>query len=306
MVAIIIHGWWGINSLTQEQQKLYKKSVSTILIRCYEQLTSWADAETVATNAAVYMEDDPIYNAGKWSVLTNSEQIEMDAAIMHWKNLSCGAIAWVSKIKNPVLLAQKVMQFSEHCFLIGSGAEEFAKIHDLEIKPYDYFVTDRRKNQLLKAKEWNIVWLDHEDKKFGTIWVVVFDKNKDIVTVTSTGGLVNKKYWRVGDSPIIGAWTYANNETCWISCTWYGEAFLRLSVAKDISDRIKYQKISMYDAMIENINDLKKLPNWKWWIIWIDKNWICISAMTDPWMICWCMKTWLKEPLIDFFHPIKI
>ena len=197
------------------------------------------------------MENSPLFNAGKGAIFTNQGTIEHDASIMNGETLNAGASTGTMHIKNPITLAHSIMTSSEHVFLSREGAEEFAKLQNLEMVEQDYFYTDFRLNQLEKQK--------NTDSKFGTVGCVAMDINGNLAAGTSTGGMTNKKWGRIGDSPIIGAGTYANNKTCAVSCTGSGEYFMRSVVAYDISALMEYKDLSLNEAVYNVIH--KKLPS---------------------------------------------
>jgi beta-aspartyl-peptidase (threonine type) len=201
------------------------------------------------------LENNPLFNAGKGAVFTNNGTHEMDASIMNGKDLMAGAIAGVQGVKNPIALARAVMEQSEHVLLTGNGAMEFAKKVNAQFENEDYFFVQLRYDQLQQAKQSNSMILDHTEdkiehgeKKFGTVGCVALDLNGNLAAGTSTGGMTNKKFGRVGDSSIIGAGTYANNNTCAISCTGHGELFIRSVVAYDISCLMEYKNLSLKEA----------------------------------------------------------
>jgi len=210
------------------------------------------------------MEDSPLFNAGKGAVFTTEGINELDAAIMDGSNLMAGAVAGVTTIKNPITAAYAVMTRSEHVMLTGKGAEKFAEEQGLDIVPNSYFFDSARYQQLLKAKadekDRETAWVDPytNDKKFGTVGCVALDQYGNLAAGTSTGGMTNKKYGRVGDAPIIGAGTYAENATCAVSGTGWGEYYIRLSAAHDIASLMKYGGLSAQQAADSVI--LKKLP----------------------------------------------
>ncbi|MEW6652194.1 MAG: isoaspartyl peptidase/L-asparaginase, partial [Bacteroidota bacterium] len=217
-------------------------------------------------NASVnILEDSPLFNAGKGSVLTENGEVELDASIMEGKTLAAGAVAGVKHIKNPINLARLVMEKSPHVMMIGIGAEEFAKQNNYELVDNKYFITEERWQQYLKIKE-------AQDKKHGTVGCVALDKNGNLAAGTSTGGMMMKKFGRVGDTPIIGAGTYADNNTCAVSATGHGEYFIRLSVAKDISSLIEYKNFSLEQAANEVINVKLTKIGGTGGVIAIDKN----------------------------------
>ncbi|HEV8271506.1 MAG TPA: isoaspartyl peptidase/L-asparaginase, partial [Chitinophagaceae bacterium] len=203
--------------------------------------------------AVIELENNILFNAGKGSVFTNTGTHEMDASIMNGRDLSAGAVAAVKNIRNPIELAYTVMKKSEHVFLIGNGAEEFAKQNGIAFEPDEYFYSESRYKQLLKTKEENKTALDHsvdtDDRKFGTVGAVACDANGNLAAATSTGGMTNKQFGRVGDSPIIGIGTYANNKTCAISCTGHGEPFIKAVAAYDVSCLMEYKGLSLEEAM---------------------------------------------------------
>ena len=211
--------------------------------------------------AVIELENNILFNAGKGSVFTNSGTHEMDASIMDGKKLSAGAVAAICNVKNPVELAYTVMKKSEHVFLIGKGAEEFAKQNGIAFEPDEYFYSEIRYKQLLKTKQSNETALDHsvdpEDKKFGTVGAVACDVHGNLAAATSTGGMTNKQFGRVGDSPIIGIGTYANNKTCAISCTGHGEPYIKAVAAYDVSCLMEYKGFSLEKAMNKVV--MKKL-----------------------------------------------
>jgi beta-aspartyl-peptidase (threonine type) len=208
------------------------------------------------------LENNILFNAGKGSVFTNTGTHEMDASIMDGRDLSAGAVAAVKNIRNPIELAFTVMKKSEHVFLIGNGAEEFAKQNGIAFEPDEYFYSESRYKQWQKVKDTDVTALDHnistsesEEKKFGTVGAVACDANGNLAAATSTGGMTNKQFGRVGDSPMIGAGTYANNKTCAISCTGHGEPFIRAVTAYDVSCLMEYKGLSLDEAMNIVVND---------------------------------------------------
>ncbi len=279
--AIAIHGGAGTilrTSMTPEKEMSYKKGMEEA-IRSGEKILSSGGAALDAVEAAIIsLENNPLFNAGKGAVFTNEGKNEMDASIMEGKTLMAGAVTSVKNIKNPVTLAKAVMQHSEHVFLSGLGAMEFAEKMKLEFAPDDYFFVQQRYDQLLQAKETDSIVMDHNDTvtsgkdKTGTVGCVALDVHGNLAGGTSTGGMTNKKYGRVGDSPMIGAGTYANNNTCAISCTGHGEYFIRAVVAYDISCLMEYKGLSLKQACELVVN--KKLVTFggEGGLIALDKN----------------------------------
>jgi beta-aspartyl-peptidase (threonine type) len=203
------------------------------------------------------LEDSPLFYAGRGAVFTNDGKVELDASIMEGKTLKAGAVAGVRDIKNPINAACEVMLNSEHVFLSGKGASEFAKKQGLEMVPNKYFYTKQRHDSLkeLKKKERERTKKDN----IGTVGCVVLDSYGNLCAGTSTGGMNNKKYGRIGDAPVIGAGTYANNKTCAVSCTGHGEYYIRLGFARDISALIEYKKMNVEQACSEEIGKLTEL-----------------------------------------------
>ncbi len=250
--AIAIHGGAGTilkSSITSQQELDYKNGLQTAITAGETILKAGGTALDAVEAAIINLEDNPLFNAGKGAVFTNKGKNEMDASIMEGKLLMAGAIAGVKNIKNPINLARAVMEKSEHVFMAGIGAEEFAKKINAQFMPDDYFFVQLRYNQLQQAKESDTIILDHtSEKKFGTVGCVALDVNGNLAAGTSTGGMTNKKHGRVGDTAIIGAGTYANNNTCAISCTGHGEFFIRSVVAYDISCLIEYKNLTLKEA----------------------------------------------------------
>jgi beta-aspartyl-peptidase (threonine type) len=209
------------------------------------------------------MEDNPLFNAGKGAVFTHEGRNELDAAIMDGSNLGAGAVAGVTDIKNPISAARKVMINSPHVMLSGAGASQFAKEQGLEIVPPSYFFTQKRFNELQEL-------LNKE--KFGTVGCCALDKNGNLAAGTSTGGMANKRYNRIGDSPIIGAGTYANNNTCAVSGTGHGEYFIRWTVAHDISALMEYKGLNLKEASELVVNDKLVKAGGSGGVICVDKS----------------------------------
>jgi len=241
---------------------------------------------------ASLLEDDPVFNAGCGSVLNENGKVEMDAAIMDGRDLSAGAVAAVSNIANPIQLARQIMTNSEHVMLIQEGAQQFAKHCGIELAPDEYFFTPDRIEQLKEAKAKHRIMLDHDDsdddstdQKYGTIGAIARDQHGNLAAATSTGGIVNKRLGRVGDSPIIGAGVYADNETCAVSATGYGEDFMRTVIAKTVSDFILMKGMNAEQATDASIQYLARKVNGRGGIIVIDKDGNCSSGFTTKKMI---------------------
>jgi len=258
--AIVIHGGAGVMSaekMTKEMQNEYKAKLDEALELGNKMLKEGAEAIDVAVRVINIMEDSPLFNAGKGAVFTNDEKVELDASIMEGKTLNAGAIAGVQDIKNPINAAREVMLHSDHVFLSGTGASEFAKIQGLEIVPNKYFYTQSRYESLMELKKQERERTQKDNT--GTVGCAVLDLYGNICAGTSTGGMTNKKYGRIGDSPIIGAGTYANNLTCAVSCTGHGEYYIRLGFARDISALIEYKNLNVTEACREEIRKLTEL-----------------------------------------------
>ncbi|MFB6454834.1 isoaspartyl peptidase/L-asparaginase family protein [Chitinophaga sp. Hz27] len=276
--VMVIHGGAGTilkSTMTPEKEAAYKAGLTKALEAGYIVLNKGGSSLDAVEAAVKVMEDNPLFNAGKGAVFTNEGRNEMDAAIMNGKTLQAGAVAGVTTVRNPITAARAVMDKSQHVMMVGAGAEKFAKQAGCEIVDPSYFYTEDRWKSLLKvrAADSSQMQLDHDsavgkpaaklgienkDHKFGTVGAVAVDKQGNLAAATSTGGMTNKKFGRVGDSPIIGAGTYANNATCAISCTGWGEYFIRLVVAKTVSDLMEYKGMSVEASSAEMI--MKQVP----------------------------------------------
>jgi beta-aspartyl-peptidase (threonine type) len=258
--SIAIHGGAGTlvkGMMTPELEIQYKETLQLALNKGYTILKQGGTAVDAVEKAVMVLEDSHLFNAGKGSVFTANGTHEMDASIMDGKTLNAGAVSLITGIKNPVSLAKDVMEKSEHVFLAGKGAMQFAKELDYSLENEAYFYDELRNKQWLEIKNTNNFQLDHsikKDSKFGTVGAVACDQNGNIAAATSTGGMTNKKWGRVGDSPMIGAGNYANNKTCAISCTGSGEFFIRGVVAYDVSCLIEHKNMNLHDASNEVIN----------------------------------------------------
>lgn len=256
--GIAIHGGAGTilrSSMTPALQQEYENGLETALNAGYAVLEAGGSSLDAVAAAVVELEDFPLFNAGRGAVFNHIGGHEMDASIMCGKTLEAGAVSGVSHIKNPVKLAKAIIQHSEHVMMCGAGAEEFAKQHGLETADDAYFFNQFRYQQWQDIKGTDNFQLDHKDKKFGTVGAVALDAQGNLAAATSTGGMTNKKYGRIGDTPIIGAGTYANNATCAVSCTGHGELFMRSVVAYDISCLMEYKGLSLADACDVVVHD---------------------------------------------------
>jgi beta-aspartyl-peptidase (threonine type) len=234
--------------MTTELQAQYEKGLQQAVDVSYTILANGGSSLDAVESAVASLEDFPLFNAGKGAVFNNKGKHEMDACIMNGQTLAAGAVCGVSNIKNPVRLSRAVMEHSQHVLLCGDGAEEFARTQGIAFEDDTYFYVEQRYQQWQEALLEDRVQLDHSDKKFGTVGAVALDKDGNLAAATSTGGMTNKKYGRIGDSPIPGAGTYANNNTCAISCTGHGELFIRSVVAYDISCLMEYKGLSLSQA----------------------------------------------------------
>lgn len=264
--SIAIHGGAGTllpGQMTAEKEKDYRASLESALETGYELLERGGTALDAVEEAVKVLENSPMFNAGRGSVFTADGTHEMDAAIMEGKDLHAGAVTLVKGIKNPISLARDVMEKSGHVFLAGEGALRFAKSLGYSFEEESYFYDEFRHQQWLEIKDSDKFQLDHsssKDSKFGTVGAVACDKEGNVAAATSTGGMTNKKFGRVGDSPVIGAGNYANNKTCAVSCTGSGEYFLRGVVAYDVSALMEYKGLSLEAAANEVIHTrLQKL-----------------------------------------------
>jgi beta-aspartyl-peptidase (threonine type) len=254
--CIVIHGGAGTilrTAMNPGLEKAYRGGLTQALTAGDNVLKSGGTALDAVEAAIVEMENNPLFNAGKGSVFTHDGKNEMDASLMSGSGLTAGAIAGVTSVKNPIKLARAVMEKSEHVLLCGEGAVEFAKLQGLEIEPDSYFFVQQRYDQLLEIRNSGKTQMDHfaptsEPKKFGTVGAVALDMNGNLAAGTSTGGMTNKRFGRAGDTPIIGAGTYANNLTCAVSCTGHGEYFIRAVVAYDVSCLMEYKNLSLKEA----------------------------------------------------------
>lgn len=254
--GIALHGGAGFikaEMLNDSITKVYENQLSEAIEVGHQLLAAGEGAEKAVVEVIQLLEASPLFNAGVGAVLNADGVHELDASIMHGKNLEAGAVAGIRTIKSPILLAQKVMNESNHVLLSGNGAEDFAILYDLKKVENSYFSTDKAKKSLQNAQNKSSYHQQNyeeliQNHKFGTVGCVALDQEGNLVAGTSTGGMTNKKYGRIGDSPIIGAGNYANNSTCAISATGHGEYFIRNVVAHDISAMMEYGDFSLEQA----------------------------------------------------------
>ena len=285
--AIIIHGGAGTilkGNLSKEKEKAYRNKLEEAIRIGYAILKEGGTSQEAVVKTIQVMEESPLFNAGKGAVFTHEETNELDASFMDGESLNAGAVAGVKNVKSPIELAVKIMTDSDHVMLSGEGASIFAKEKGLEMVDPAYFYTERRFKSLQRIKNKAKTELDNNDKKatfydadiknskFGTVGCVALDKNGNISAGTSTGGMTNKRWGRIGDAPIIGSGTYANNKTCGVSSTGWGEYFIRSQVAYDISAQMEYQKKTLKEATKDVIqNKLTKLGG-TGGVVALDKN----------------------------------
>jgi len=265
--TIAIHGGAGTilkEDMTPELEQAYSEGLKQALDISYAVLEQGGTAVNAVKAALVILEDNVLFNAGRGSVFTKKGVQEMDAAIMDGNDLSAGAVAGVRSVRNPIELATEVMRNSNHVFLSGKGANDFAIKQGVKLEPDEYFFSQFRYDQWKAIRDSDNYSLDHtnhhleellKDKKFGTVGAVACDVNGNIAAATSTGGMTNKKYGRIGDSPMIGAGTYANNNTCGISCTGHGEMFIRSVAAYDVSCMMEYKGLTLEEAMKKVVHE---------------------------------------------------
>jgi beta-aspartyl-peptidase (threonine type) len=266
-ITLVIHGGAGTivkEDMTAELEAAYQEGLRDALNAGFAVLEEGGTAVNAVKAAIVIMEDNVLFNAGRGSVFTKKGVQEMDAAIMDGSTLEAGSVAGVRNVRNPIELAMEVMRNSNHVFLSGKGANDFAIKQGIKLEPDEYFFSQFRYDQWKAIRDSDSYSLDHthqrmeelmRDKKFGTVGAVACDAQGNIAAATSTGGMTNKKYGRIGDSPIIGCGTYANNATCAISCTGHGEMFIRSVAAYDVSCLMEYKGLTLQQAMDKVVNE---------------------------------------------------
>lgn len=277
--TLAVHGGAGTilkSNMSKDKERAYKAALDESLKVGFKILKNGGSSVEAVEAAVIVLEDSDLFNAGKGAVFTSKGTHELEASIMDGKTLDAGAIGGAISLKNPVAVSRKIMEDSEYVYLVGEGATEFAKTHGFEEVPNNYFYSKHRYEQWQAAKGETSMKLDHsQDKKFGTVGAVAKDIHGNLAAATSTGGLVNKKYGRIGDSSVIGAGVYANNETCAISCTGYGEFFLRGVVAYDISCLMEYRGLSLEEAARIVIMEKQTKLGGEGGIIGVDGNGDC-------------------------------
>ncbi|MEI2387698.1 isoaspartyl peptidase/L-asparaginase [Breoghania sp. JC706] len=259
--ALALHGGAGTilkEMMTPEREAAYRAGLEAALEAGRKVLADNGTAEDAVVAAVMVLEDDPLFNAGRGAVFTSAGTIEMDAAIMRGSDRAAGAVAGIHTVRNPIRLARQVMEHSPHVMFCGAGAEAFAREQGFEAMPASYFETEHRRNQLREAQKLNQISLDHNDHKYGTVGCVARDCHGNLAAATSTGGMTNKHPGRVGDSPVIGAGTYASNDGAAVSATGHGEAFIRETVARDIAALVQYGCVPLEEAVRRKV--LEDLP----------------------------------------------
>lgn len=292
--SLMVHGGAGALDDVQDHTVAtrYLESIRRTLEHGREVMALGGSALRAVEECASQLEDDPVFNAGFGSVLNERGRVEMDAAIMDGRELNAGAVAGVHNIPNPVKLARLVMSESEHVMLVGEGAMRLADRCGVERVPDDYFHLDDRVAQLEQARLQHKIMLDHDDvgggtddQKLGTIGAIACDSEGNLAAATSTGGVVNKRIGRVGDSPIIGAGVYADNETCAVSATGYGEEFMRSVISKTIADFVYMKGMDAEQATLAGIEYLARKVNGRGGVIVIDRDGGCSAGFTTRRMI---------------------
>lgn len=282
--SLMIHG--GAGAIRDPHR--YEASLRAILESGANLLAAGSSALDVVVHCVALLEDDPLYNAGRGSVLNEEGIVLCDASIMEGRTLKAGAVAAVCGVKNPVRLAYEVMEKSGHVLLVGEGAERFARKQHLAFESEDYFRTEERVAQLAKAKRKRETALDQSetaDTKLGTVGAVARDRNGDLAAATSTGGVVNQRAGRVGDSPIIGAGTFADNASCAVSCTGVGEDFIRTALARTASFFVEFRGMQAEEAAREAIRYLVSKVDGRGGLILIDRQGRCARAHSTPGMV---------------------
>ena len=272
--AMVIHGGAGTilkENMDHAKEEAYKLALNRAL-GIGEKILDEGGASIDAVEAVInYLENNPLFNAGRGAVYNINGQHELDASIMTGHDQKAGAVGGVMNLKNPISAARAVMEKSEHVLMVGRGAEQFSIAHGLDTVDQAYYHTDRRLYQKNQAPSTGSIQVTH-DEKFGTVGCVALDRSGNICAGTSTGGMTNKKYNRIGDSPIIGAGTYADNAQCGISCTGHGEYFIRYAVAHDIAARMEYKGITLASAAHEVVMRKLKAKGGSGGIVGLDAN----------------------------------
>jgi beta-aspartyl-peptidase (threonine type) len=288
--GIVIHGGAGTilrENLTEELEVAYHAALALALETGYQILDSGGTALDAVVAAVRILEDEPLFNAGRGAVFTSDGTNELDAAIMDGATLNAGAIAGVKRVKNPITLARLVMEESPHVFMVGEGAETFGRGFGVEEVDPSWFYTEARWEALQRAQAREAIelsWNEGEDWRYGTVGAVARDRNGDLAAATSTGGMTNKRFGRVGDVPVIGAGTYASNASCAISATGHGEYFIRTVVAREICARIEYLGESIETATRAVIDDRLGVLGGTGGVVGLDREGRPVLYMNTPGM----------------------
>ncbi len=307
-VALAIHGGAGNilkKNIASERVAAYEQALTETLHAGYEILKKGGSALDAVEKAVCLLEDCPLFNAGRGAVLNVQGEYEMDASVMDGETGLAGAVAMIQQVKNPVALARAVMEKTPHVFIGGQGAEEFAKSIGMPSMEKTYFHDEYRYQQWMKMRGSGSVSLDHDissgdEKKFGTVGAVACDAKGNLAAATSTGGMMNKMKGRIGDSPLIGVATYANNESCAISCTGHGEIFIKQVVAYDIHCLMQYKGMSLQEACDFVVNHKLMEVKGEGGLIATDKSGEVVIVFNTPGMFR-AMKTPAKEEVAIFF-----
>lgn len=305
-IAIAIHGGAGTilsAEMTPEKEIAYKIALKEALSAGYIVLENGGSALDAVEQAVIILEDCPLFNAARGAVFNANGAHEMDASIMDGSNRDAGAVSGVDGIKNPVALARKVMEKTEHVLLMGEGAMEFAKTIGFPILEKDYFFDEFRYQQWLSIRDSDNFQLDHsvkKEQKYGTVGAVATDGEGNVAAATSTGGMTNKKFGRVGDSPIIGAGTYASNHTCAVSCTGSGEFFIKSVVAYDVSCLMEYKGLSLSEACMEAVQKRLKALGGDGGLVAVDPQGNICMEFNTPGMYRACKDSEGKEEILIY------
>jgi beta-aspartyl-peptidase (threonine type) len=303
--AIAIHGGAGTilkSQITEEKELLYRNSMNESINIGWRILIDGGSALDAVTEAVRALEDNPLFNAGKGSVFTSEGTHEMDAAIMDGRDLNAGAVALVSNVKNPILLARAVMEKTHHVLLCGDAAVKLAVENSVELADKDYFFTQSRFDQYTKAVAKDKILLDHSSEGgHGTVGAVAVDKSGNLAAATSTGGMTNKKTGRIGDSAIIGAGNYASNKTCAVSCTGQGEYFMRGVTAFDVSAMMEYLNMKLSDASRKAIHEKLESLGGNGGLIAIDASGNISMPFNSEGMYRACMSSEFDSPYVAIY-----
>lgn len=301
--AIVVHGGAGYiyeGRYTVEEEVEYIEKLKDAINKGYDILENNGSAVDAVETAIRVLEDSPLFNAGKGGVFTDEGNVELDASIMDGKNINSGGVAGLKHIKNPITLARFVMEHSPHVLMFGEGAEKFSDEFGLKKVKNDYFKTESRIKEFNESKKKSAAIDKENDYKFGTVGCVALDKNGNLAAGTSTGGMMGKKFGRVGDSPIIGAGTYANNKTCAVSATGHGEYFIRNVVAYDISAQMEYKNMSIAKAADGIINNKLKSQDALGGVIGIDKYGNIVTTFNTEGMFRGFRKSG-EDPVVNLY-----